>query len=146
MTEPLAVDCSRRFAAPVDRVYRAFTEPDLVQRWWSPDPAVLVEVLSWDLRPGGAWRFGYRFPDATLIHVGGVFRVVQPLRRLVFTWTWEPPDAHAGVSTLVTVDLDGDEEETTVRVIHDRFPDALIRDRHDAGWNATLDRLPEVLL
>lgn len=116
-----------------------------MRRWWSPDPEVAVEILDWTLRVGGPWRFAYRFPDGSVIHVRGLFRHVAPRRRLVFTWTWEPPDVHAGIETVVSIDLIPSDEGTRIRVRHDGFPTDESRDRHDAGWSATLDRLPEVL-
>jgi uncharacterized protein YndB with AHSA1/START domain len=104
MREGLHVSCDRTYRAPAARVYRAFTEPDLIRRWWSPDPTISVDVVEWNMTPGGRWRFAYRFPDGAVSDVVGVFRVR-----------------------------------------HARFPDSATRLRHDAGWNATLDRLPEIL-
>jgi uncharacterized protein YndB with AHSA1/START domain len=77
--------------------------------------------------------------------VTGVFREILPPRRLVFTWTWEAPDPHAGLETLVTVELLASGGDTEVVVTHEWFPTAATRDRHEAGWRATLDRLEEVL-
>lgn len=145
MDSALSLECRRTYRASAARVFRALTEPAVMERWWSPDPAVQVDVLDWVLRVGGTWRFAYRFPDGRVIHVGGTLREVDPERRLVLTWTWEPPDVHAGTETLVTIALDESEEGTTVLVRHERFPSSEIRDRHDAGWTATLDRLGEAL-
>ena len=113
--------------------------------WWSPDADVDVDVLVWDLVPGGRWRFSYTFPDGRADHVGGTFRTIEPPRRLSFTWTWEPPDVHAGMETLVSVTLDEAAGATTVLVRHERFPDRATRDRHDIGWTSTLERLLEAL-
>ena len=145
MRDDLNVACERSYGAPAIRVYRAFTDPDLMRRWWSPDSTIGVDVIEWDLAHGGRWRFAYRFPDGAVSHVRGVFQDIVPERRLVFTWTWEPPDPHAGIETLVSVTFEEADGRTTVRVRHTRFPDDATCLRHDAGWNATLDRLPEVL-
>lgn len=145
MRSPLVVKCARSYPASPKSVFRALTVPDLMRRWWSPDPDVAVEILDWTLRVGGAWRFAYHFPDETVIHVRGVFRHVDPDRRLVFTWTWESPDLHAGIETVVSITLAPDDHGTRLRVRHEGFPTDESRDRHDAGWSATLDRLPEVL-
>lgn len=144
-SETRTVRCKRRYSARPAAVFRAFTEPDLITRWWSPAHDVAVEVLNFDCRVGGHWRFAYRFPDDRVITVGGAFREVTPARRLVFTWTWEPPDVHAGIETLVTVSLKESPGGTTVEVLHEAFPDDATRDRHDQGWRATLARLVEVL-
>jgi uncharacterized protein YndB with AHSA1/START domain len=70
---------------------------------------------------------------------------VAPARRLVFTWTWEPPDVHAGIETLVSVTLAPKDRGTRLQVRHEGFPTNASRDRHDVGWSGTLERLPEVL-
>jgi uncharacterized protein YndB with AHSA1/START domain len=145
MTSLLSVTCDRSYPAPPSRVYLAFTEPELMRRWWSPDPDVSVEILEWTLRVGGAWRFAYRFPDGTVTYVRGLFQRVDPARRLVFTWTWEPPDVHAGIETLVSVTLAPKDRGTRLQVRHEGFPTNASRDRHDVGWSGTLERLPEVL-
>jgi uncharacterized protein YndB with AHSA1/START domain len=145
MAEPAGVACSRTYPAPVALVFRAFTDPSLMRRWWSPDPTVALDVLDWDLVVGGGWRSAYRFPEGQVIHVRGVFRTIEPDRRLGFTWTWEPPDPHAGIETVVSVTFEGAAAGTTVRVHHEGFPDDPSRTRHDAGWASTLDRLTEVL-
>jgi uncharacterized protein YndB with AHSA1/START domain len=74
-----------------------------------------------------------------------VFRHVDPDRRLVFTWTWEPPDLHAGIETVVSITLAPDDRGTRLRVRHEGLPTDESRDRHDAGWSGTLGRLSEVL-
>jgi uncharacterized protein YndB with AHSA1/START domain len=69
---------------------------------------------------------------------------IDPPRALAFTWIWEPPDVHAGIETRVVVTLAERAGATTVEVVHERFPDVESRDRHEAGWADTLDRLQEV--
>ncbi len=139
------VMCARTYAAPPERVFRALTEPALMRRWWSPDPDVSVDVVEWSPSPGGRWCFAYGFPDGAVIRVRGVFRRVEVDRRLVFTWTWEPPDVHAGIETVVSMTLEPIDGGTRLHVRHEHFPDQESRDRHDAGWSSTLDRLPEAL-
>jgi uncharacterized protein YndB with AHSA1/START domain len=54
-------------------------------------------------------------------------------------------DPHAGIDMLVSVVLAADRAGTALRIKHEMFPDPETRDRHDDGWRATLDRLPEAL-
>ncbi|MBI3768238.1 MAG: SRPBCC domain-containing protein [Deltaproteobacteria bacterium] len=142
---PLTVTARQRYDAPPDLVFRAFTEPALLTRWFSPSADVAIEVLAHDLRPTGRYRFRYRQADGETSVVTGQFCEVSRPRRLVCTWTWEPPDAHAGIETLLTIDLVPDGEGTLVSVTHERFPDQKSRDRHDSGWHTTLPRLRQVL-
>lgn len=142
---PLTVTAHHRYDAPPDLVFRAFTEPALLTRWFSPSPDVAIEILSHDLRPKGRYRFRYRQGEGETNVVTGEFCEIAPPTRLVFTWTWEPPDPHAGIETLVTIDLVREGQATLVSVTHERFPDHESCDRHDSGWHTTLPRLQHVL-
>ncbi len=142
---PLVVLAQHRYDASPDLVFRAFTEPALLIRWFSPSPDVGIEVISHDLQPAGRYRFRYTQRDGHTDIVTGEFCEISPPRRIVFTWTWEPPDPHAGIATLVTIDLVPDGPGTVVRVTHERFPDDESRDRHDSGWHTTLPRMQQVL-
>lgn len=138
---PLSVVARQRYDATPELVFRAFTDPALLTRWFSPGPDIHIEVLGHELRPRGRYRFRYREPDGTVSIVAGEFCEITPPRRLVFTWTWEPPDPHAGVETLVTVDIAAAQTGTLVVVTHERFPDQPSRERHAQGWRATLARM-----
>lgn len=139
---PLTVTARRRYDRAPELVFRAFTEPALLVRWFSPSPDITIEVLAHELRPAGGYRFRYRQPDGETSIVRGRFCEVSCPTRLVFTWTWEPPDPHAGIETLVTIDVVPDGDGALVHVTHERFPDDSSRDRHDTGWRTTLERLP----
>jgi uncharacterized protein YndB with AHSA1/START domain len=141
----LEVVVKRRFRAAREAVFRAFVEPAELETWFSPSPEIATEVLEHDLRPGGRYRIGFRFPDGTTHTVLGVFREIAPPARLAFSWTWEPPDVHAGIETHVTVVFEERGGGTEVTVRHERFPDAETRDRHDEGWTGTLARLAATL-
>lgn len=133
----------RRFAASRERMFRAFTEPDLLETWFSPSSEIATEVREYSLRPGGPYRLIFGFPDGTKSVVAGRFEEVRRPERLAFSWTWEPPDPHAGVATRVIVELHEMGEETEIVVTHERLPDEETRKRHDEGWAATLERLSE---
>src|SRR5574337_121420 len=82
------VQLHRVFSAPPERVFRAWTTPEELKRWHAPPPltCIFAEV---DLRIGGRFRIGMRAPDGTEHWVGGVFRVIEPPRKLSCTWRWE---------------------------------------------------------
>jgi len=144
-SRPLAVNARRRYEASPERVFRAFTDPALLVRWLSPSPDTILEVLAHELRVSGRYRFRYRQPSGGSDVVTGTFLEISPPRRLVFTWTWEPPDPHAGIETLVTIELVPEGDATLVVVTHERFPDEVTRERHDVGWCSTLPRLAQLL-
>ena len=141
----MKVVATRRFRAPRERVFRAFTDPADLPRWFSPSEDIATDVVELDLRAGGAYRFGFHLPHGAVEYVLGRFEEVSPPEKLVFTWTWEEPDPHAGIETLVTVELIDHGDETEVVVTHDRFPTEETRARHDEGWQGTFDRLENLL-
>src|SRR5262249_8980648 len=93
----------RHLAAAPDLVFSAFADPALVRRWLTPGSEVRLEVLSFDFRVGGAYRFAYHVPGGAILHVNGVFRAIERPLRIVFSWNIEPPDEHAGVQSEVRV-------------------------------------------
>ena len=145
MAVELGVLVRRRFPATPDAVFRALTDPEKLVQWFSPSADIGTQVLEHDLRVGGRYRFGFVFPDGSRNTVVGSFREIETPRRLVFTWTWEPPDPHAGVETLVAITIEARDQECELVVTHDRFPTHESRDRHDAGWTTTLDRLASLI-
>ncbi len=134
-----ALTLGRLIAAPRAEVFRAWTEPELLARWWWPTRfRTTYEV---DLRPGGRWRFRtVDLPDLGVLAVGGVFIEVRVPDRLVYTWVWE--GAGEG-ETLVTVEFRDRGTQTEVAVRHEHFADGHARDEHTQGWNDCLDRLAQ---
>jgi uncharacterized protein YndB with AHSA1/START domain len=140
-----ALTCSRWFRAPAAVVFRAFTEPALLERWFCPSPDVSVRVAQCEPHPNGRYRFEFTFPDGRTVPVVGAYRTVRPAVQLTFTWTWEPPDPWAGTETFVTIDFVPRDEGTLVQIRHDRFATVEMKEPHGAGWLGTLERLDEAL-
>ena len=131
---------SRTFAARRDLVYRAWTEPANVVRWWGPVdcPAEHIEL---DLRVGGTWRARMRATaDGRELRPGGVFREVVPSERLVFTFAWDEP-GERGQETVVTVIFVEQGTGTRVTLHQTPFRSLAERDGHVYGWSSTFDRL-----
>ena len=134
-----ALRLSRIIAAPRETVFRAWTTPSELKRWAAPgDMATALAEI--DLKTGGRFRIHMQGPDGTLHRVIGVYRAVEPPRRLVYTWSWEEkPDEG---DTLVTVEFhDRGGTRTEVVLIHERFASTEVRDRHQQGWTGCLDKL-----
>ena len=133
----------RRFAAPRVDVYRAWTDPKQLVRWWGPE-GMSIPDCEMDVRPGGKWRTCMTGPDGNERWVGGVYREVTPPARLVFTWAWEE-DGKPGPETLITIEFHDLGDATDLVLTQEGFADSGGRDLHGEGWTSSFDCLDEVL-
>ena len=138
------VEVRRRFAAGPERVFAAFAEARLVGRWLSPSPEITLTLLQFDFREGGGYRFAYDFPGGRTV-VAGRYRSIEPPSKIVFSWTIEPPDEHAGIESEVTVTIRRDGAETELVIHHEKLTRAGAAARHDQGWRGALEQLAEML-
>ena len=124
------------FDAPREAVFAAWTEPELLQRWWGPGvfETVAAEV---DLRPGGRYELLLEPGPMRLV---GEFREVAPPQRLVYTWRWIEGVLDTRES-LVTVEFRDLGSRTEVVLLHDNFVGPGPVDMYDEGWRSGLDKL-----
>jgi uncharacterized protein YndB with AHSA1/START domain len=135
---------SRRFAAPPERVFDAWTSPAVLRDWWAASPDWEGAEAEVDLRPGGAYRLSMRDTASGAVHtVTGEYREVVPPERLAYTWTWhgDPPEMRGSEGSLVVVEFVADGDGTLVLITHSGFAGERIRDLHEGGWTACLDNL-----
>lgn len=133
----------RVFAAPREKVFSAWTDPDILSRWWGPKSFTIPEV-SIDLREGGAWRTVMRAPSGDLHRVSGVYKEIDPPTRLVFTWAWESDDGRGHEST-VTVEFDEVAEGTLMRFHQGIFESPNAAAMHNEGWTSTFDKFADFI-
>ena len=141
------IQITREFEAPKHLVYRAWTTPELVKRWWHANrgEVTLAEI---DLRVGGMWRYVSRSADGFEVGFHGQYREIVPNERLVTTEVYEGiPDAEerAALDTLTLTESDG---RTTLTVLVEH-PTKEGRDAHinsgmEAGMQDAMDLLEEV--
>ena len=149
MATPQAVQeelkVSRTIRASRQRVFRAWTEPELMMRWFV-EADDEMRVCRIDLRKGGRYEFQGTSKGRPWT-VRGEYLEVKPPERLVYTWTWniDPSKGDAtGDDTRVTIDFIERGKETDVVVKHERFATAQARDMHANGWKGCLDRLSKL--
>ncbi len=139
-----ALRLSRRFKAPRAAVFRAFTDPAALAKWFGPE-GMNVGNVQIDLRPGGAYSMAFIQADGGSHGLSGVYREISPPARLVMTWVWDHGDL-AGIETLVTIELAEAGAETELTLIHEKLPSLESRDLHKQGWTSSfkcLDRVVE---
>jgi len=95
----------RLIPAPPEILFALWTEPAQLVKWWAPD-GYEAAVHTFDARPGGRWRIVLRGADVGSLALSGVYRIVEPPRRLAFTWAWENENGARGHETEVLVTFD----------------------------------------
>lgn len=146
----------RVFDAPREQVWRAWTEPALLKRWWAPKgwstPACKV-----DLRPGGAFHFCMRSPEGRDIWGLGVYREVVAPERLAYVDSFADadgnpvPPARYGMSpehpheTLVSVTFAALGGRTKVTLRHDVPASVKEHEGTRQGWTEMLEQLAQTL-
>ena len=133
----------RVFEASRERVFKAWTEPDSMKRWMS-GPHLSDPVTEVDLRVGGNFRVQMKGQDTPIFWVSGTYREIEPPERLVYTWRFDGLAFETG-ETLVTVDFHERNGATEVVMRQERFPDNAVRDIHQVGWTALIERLAAIV-
>jgi uncharacterized protein YndB with AHSA1/START domain len=132
----------RRIAASAVELFAAWTQPELLRRWWGP-PGAVCTAAEVDLRVGGRYRIANRFGDGTLLWITGVFEHIEPPERLVYTWSLESRAVQAErVSVRFAPLPDG---ATEVIVTHERIVEESARSGHERGWVGCLEGLARYL-
>jgi uncharacterized protein YndB with AHSA1/START domain len=129
----------RVFRASPERVFRAWTDPAVLATWWGPEGYTTPE-LTFDLRAGGAWRTVMRSPEGNAHPVSGVYREVDPPRRLVLTWAWDE-DGERGHETEIEITFAPAGNGTLMRLVQRIFQSGPARDRHRHGWTQSFAKL-----
>jgi len=131
----------RTLPATPDRVFAAWTRPELVRRWFSPGP-MRIDEASLDVQVGGSYRIVMMSPEGEPHSPGGVYEEIVPNEKLVFSWKW----AGSELVTRVTVELRASgADQTELTLTHEGFPDQETREAHDKGWAGCLAKLPATL-
>lgn len=139
------LEIRRTMPAPLDRVWKAFTDPEEMQRWGAPKDKRVSEFVG-DLRVGGSYRLTMVDLDGTDPYVAkGTYREIVPKSRIAYTWTWEedaPEDEH---ETFVTWEFRAVGDETEVTLTHVGLRNAESRDGHRGGWTQMFDKFEAYL-
>jgi uncharacterized protein YndB with AHSA1/START domain len=137
---------TRKFDAPKHLVYKAWTTPELVKRWWNAKRGE-VTVADIDLRVGGTWRWVMVTDDGVEVAFHGEYREIVSNERIVTTEVYEGmPDA-AALNTLTFTEEDG---RTTMTLLVDHASrehrDGHIESGMEAGMQDALDLLEQVAI
>jgi len=137
---------SRIMDAPPELVFKAYTDPELIPRWWGPRRyATTVDKM--DVRPGGVWRFVHRAADGGEYAFNGVYREIVPPQRLVYTFNYEGAPGHEAVETVTFEEAEGGKTRMTDHLLFETREerDGMLNSGMEEGAAETIDRLAELL-
>ena len=136
----ISLTLHRVIDAPIEAVYAAWTDPEMLRRWLAPGNATVVRAVA-EVAVGGTFLVEMRGADGRKWLTRGRYREVVPYRRLAHTWRWEDSE----VETLVTVEFEPVSAcRTRLTLTHSRFARDDARDEHEQGWNRCLAKLEEL--
>ena len=108
---------TREFRAPRHLVWRAWTEPELIRRWWHAKRGEVTSI-DVDLRVGGAWRYVMVAHGDFEVAFHGEYREIEPHERLVHTEVYEGAPEGEALTSLTFHDLGGDRTLVSMLVQH----------------------------
>jgi uncharacterized protein YndB with AHSA1/START domain len=143
LAEKPSLNLQRHYPVAPQKVWRAWTDPEALRRWWGPGGPEAVSVVQLDLRVGGRFRIVFGGPQGDEHEVQGVYKEVVPNRKLVFTWTW--PRTTPERESLVTILFKPDGGGTELDFVHSQHFDESVRDGHQRGWSESFIKLERFL-
>jgi uncharacterized protein YndB with AHSA1/START domain len=160
MAETRTLVIERVFDAPIDKVWAAWTRPELVSKWWGPKGFTSPDNKV-DLREGGQYVFAMKGPAGSewdkVMYSGGTYKEVVPLQKLVYTDSFMDKDGNKVSPTeygmpddfpqdlLVTMLFEEAGDKTKVTLRHAGLPDGEMSEQTEAGWNESFDKLADSL-
>jgi uncharacterized protein YndB with AHSA1/START domain len=136
---------TREFDAPPERVFRAYTDPDLVVQWLGPR-RLTMRIEHFDCRTGGAYRYVHVDEDGTEYGFFGAFHEVRPDERIVQTFTYEGVPDGVSLETALFKDLGGRTRVTAPSVVDSlEARDGILASGMETGLTEGFERLDELL-
>ena len=137
---------TREFDAPKNLVWEAWTNPELVKRWWHANRGEMT-IAEIDFRVGGAWRWVMVTPDGFEVAFHGEYREIVPHERIVSTEVYEGFPEGEAVNTLTLTEVDG---RTTLEILvqHENkdHRDGHINSGMEAGMQDAMDLMEQVAI
>lgn len=139
-----ALVIQRDYAATPQRVFDAWTTPELVKQFFSPGEHHVTDVTM-DVRTGGSYSLTMVDEKGDVMTVRGTYREVAPPHRLVFSWRWDEDDPKDEFDTLVSLEFRPHAGGTKLTLTHEQLRSMESHDNHKGGWGNVLDALGRVV-
>lgn len=135
----LVLVVQRKLKASPERLFDAWTKPELMAQWFHAGAKMTTPVAETDLKVGGPWRLVMRGESGKEYPNNGKYLVIDRPNKLVFTWH---PMGQADFETTVTLRFKKVSDEfTEVTLTHEGLRDQDWYDKHQGGWVACMDSL-----
>jgi uncharacterized protein YndB with AHSA1/START domain len=138
-----SLQITRTFAAPRERVYRAWTDAKQFALWFHPTTDYSTVITEMNLRVGGSYKLEMHHKGGNIHTLAGKYQEIRPPEKLVFTWRWQHMDAVP--ESLVTVEFRELGSSTEVSITHQNLLDPEVRAKHNQGWVGCLGQLENYL-
>lgn len=151
-----SISIERTFDASVERVWRAWSEPELIKQWWGPS-GFSTPTVKMNFRVGGQYTFAMKSPEGFISYSSGTYEKITPLKKIVCSDYFSDEFGkaisakEAGMTTgewpnfmYITVELKNAPEGTRMTVTHEGIP----KSEHIAcidGWSSSFDRLQRLV-
>ena len=129
------------FNVPIEKVWNAWTEPSEIRKWFGSDPNGKVLSANTDVRIGGSFEITFEDSNGTLHTCSGVYKYVEPYKKLSFTWRWK---SEPNIESLVTVLLHAENAITLMRFEHANVGYASAHN-YEQGWESTFGKLQKAI-
>jgi len=141
-----AYTMSRVFNAPRELVWKASTDPELLPKWWGPR-YLTTTVEESELKVGARWRMIQTDPEGNQYAFSGVYKEIDPPRRLVLTFEFEPMAGHISTQAMDFEELPGGKTKITATTTFDTLEDleGMLQSGMEGGAVESWDRLDELL-
>src|SRR5258708_21880643 len=130
----------RTYPVPRDRVFRAWTDPEALERWFRPF-GMPISVARLDLQAGGRYQFNIHEPTGKISTISGQYVEIMQPEKPVYTRVSEATDSR---ETLVTMLFAEHDHKTELTLIHERFARVDFVRPHQEGWTSMLNSLETV--
>lgn len=139
-----AIVLRRTYDAPRERVFAAWTNPDIAARFLGPGDTKAADITM-DVKTGGTYSITMLSPEFGRLLVRGTYLEVKAPERLVMTWSWEEEDPADEQESLLTLDFNERNGQTELVLTHEKLASVESRDRHEHGWTMIVDQLANAL-
>ncbi|HEY5749505.1 MAG TPA: SRPBCC domain-containing protein [Chryseolinea sp.] len=129
------------FNSPVEKIWEAWTNPNLIMKWFGSDPKGKGLSAKLDVRLGGYFEITFQDSDLTEHTCSGIYDQVQVLNKLTFSWRWK---SEPGVESFVVLSLTPEGKSTRMQFLHKNLSSG---SKHDyaKGWQNTFSKLERLL-